>query len=77
MALKRGDGFLVNKNPSKSYKWHEKYGAFITALVCQYCLIINWEHNWLLAGFFGLGVLICVVIGFSDVKKINAANNRQ
>lgn len=77
MALKRGDGFLVHKNPSKIYKWREKYGAFITALVCLYCLIINWGHNLLLAGFFGLGVLICGAIGISDVKKFTAANNKQ
>ncbi|PIC56470.1 hypothetical protein CSV80_14585 [Sporosarcina sp. P12(2017)] len=64
---------MVNKNPSKSYKWREKYGAFITASVCLYCLLINWGHNWFLEGFFGIGVLICGAIGVSDVKKVNSS----
>lgn len=68
---------MVDKSPSRLYKWREKHGACVTALVCLYCLIINWEHNWLLAGFFGLGVLICGAIGVSDVKKFTAETNKQ
>ncbi|WP_313238455.1 hypothetical protein [Sporosarcina ureae] len=64
---------MVNKNPSKLYKWREKYGAFITASGCLYCLLINWGHNWFLAGFFGIGVLICGAIGVSNVKKVNSS----
>ncbi|WP_156137991.1 hypothetical protein [Sporosarcina sp. ZBG7A] len=63
---------MVNRNPSKTYKWRDKYVAFITAAVCLYCMIINLGHNWILAGFFGLGVLICGTIGVSDVKKISS-----
>ncbi|ARK24798.1 hypothetical protein SporoP37_09060 [Sporosarcina sp. P37] len=63
---------MNNKNPSKTYKWRDKYRAFLTAAGCLYCLIINWGHNWLLVGFFTLGVLVCETIGVSDVKKINS-----
>lgn len=60
---------MVNKRGYTLKMWREKYGAFIAAFVCLYCLVINWGNNEFLAGFFGLGVIICSAIGIIEVNK--------
>lgn len=60
---------MNKKERSKSGKWREKYGALVTAIVCLYCLVINWGNSWILVGLLGLGVVICGTIAFSDVKR--------
>lgn len=63
---------MGDENPSRLDKWRGKYGALVVTLLCLYSLITNWGDNWILVGFFGLGVLICGTIGVFDVMGKNS-----
>ncbi|MDE4085306.1 hypothetical protein PO902_09755 [Planococcus maritimus] len=47
----------------------EKYRSFIIAFNCLIVLIISWGDNWILTWIMLAGVIICPLIGISDLKQ--------
>jgi hypothetical protein len=47
----------------------KKYGAFITALGCLIYLVTSWGDNWILTWILLAGLIICPLIGISDLKE--------
>lgn len=60
---------LSNESSSKLEKWRAKYAALVIALGCLYSVIIGWGENWILTSILGLGVIVCGIIGFCDIKR--------
>ncbi len=54
---------------SKLDKWRAKYGALAIALSCLISAINSWGDNWILTSVLLLGVLICGMISFFDIKR--------
>lgn len=54
----------------KSYmKFLEKYGAFVIAFGCLIYLLTSWGDNWVLTWILLAGLIICPLIGISDLKE--------
>lgn len=47
----------------------EKYRGFIIAFSCLIGLISSWGNNWVLTWIMVAGVIICPLIGISDLKQ--------
>lgn len=47
----------------------EKYRGFIIAFSCLIGLISSWGNNGVLTGIMVAGVIICPLIGISDLKQ--------
>ena len=60
---------MKSANLSKLDKWREKYGAIAIALSCLISAITSWGDHWILTGVLLLGVLVCGMIGFFDMKR--------
>ncbi|AND43209.1 MAG: hypothetical protein ACQEXE_26825 [Bacillota bacterium] len=46
-----------------------KYAALIIALACLYSVVVSWEENWFFTVFLGLGVLVCGLMSYFDIKR--------
>jgi len=53
----------------------EKYRSFIIAFNCLIVLIISWGNNWVLTWIMVAGLIICSLIGISDLKQARAQQN--
>lgn len=60
---------MKRANFSKLDKWSAKYGALAIALSCLISAINSWGDNWILTSVLLLGVLVCGMISFFDVKR--------
>lgn len=54
---------------SKIDKWREKYGAIAIAFSCLISAITSWGDHWILTSVLLLGVLVCGMIVFFDMKR--------
>ena len=50
----------------------EKYRGFIIAFNCLIVLISSWGDNWVLTWIMVAGLIICPLIGISDLKQARA-----
>jgi len=53
----------------------EKYRSFIIAFNCLIVLIISWGNNWVLTWIMVAGLIICPLIGISDLKQARMEQN--
>lgn len=53
----------------------EKYRAFIIAFSCLIGLISSWGDNGVLTWIMAAGVIICPLIGISDLKQARLEQN--
>lgn len=51
------------------FKSLEKYRGFIIAVACLITAINSWGNHWVMTGILVIGVIICSLIGISDIKE--------
>lgn len=54
----------------------EKYRGFLIAFSCLIGLFSSWGDNWVLTWIMLAGVIICSLIGISDLKQVRAQQNK-
>lgn len=60
---------LNDIKPLKIQRLRAKYGASITALACLYSVVVSWGENWFFTVLFGLGVVVCGLMSYFDIKS--------
>ncbi|MCS0824779.1 hypothetical protein NX029_12425 [Cytobacillus firmus] len=55
--------------PSIIQRLRAKYAALITTLACLYSVVVSWGENWFFTVLFGLGVLVCGLMSYFDIKR--------
>ena len=53
----------------------EKYSAFVIAIGCLIYLITSWGDSWIWTIILLAGLIICPIIGISDLKDAKSRNN--